>query len=66
MYNAYFHGAIIKISLLIIPSLALSLVHPSCKRSRKFRVGWVDGNTFYIKRMHYFPKISSKGFGLVK
>ena len=22
--------------------------------------------TFYIKRMHYFPKISSKGFGLAK
>ena len=41
-------------------------VHPSCKRSRKFRVGWVDGNTFYIKRMHYFPKISTKGFGLAK
>ena len=43
-----------------------STVHPSCKRSRKFRVGWVDGNTFYMKRMHYFPKISSKGFGLAK
>ena len=23
-------------------------VHPSCKRSRKFRVGWVDGSIHFI------------------
>ena len=26
------------------------LVHPSCKRSRKFRVGWVDGSIHFISK----------------
>ena len=26
------------------------LVHPSCKRSRKFRVGWVDGSIHIISK----------------
>ena len=25
-------------------------VHPSCKRSRKFRVGWVDGSIHIISK----------------
>ena len=25
-------------------------VHPSCKRSRKFRVGWVDGSIHFISK----------------
>ena len=26
------------------------VVHPSCKRSRKFRVGWVDGSIHFISK----------------
>ena len=38
------------------------MAHPSCKRSRKFRVGWVDGSMHIYQKNALFPKVSSKGF----
>ena len=31
-----------------IDCISEDAVHPSCKRSRKFRVGWVDGSLHFI------------------
>ena len=39
-----------------LPILPEFWVHPSCKRSRKFKVGWVDGSNILYQKNALFPK----------